>query len=82
MLAAAQAVVLVRGRAGAVLGVVAILEQLVRQLLELLELQIQVEAGVAQTILVLVVVRLVEMAVQALSFFATPAQFNISLVAQ
>jgi hypothetical protein len=46
------------------------------QLLELPGAQIRVEA--AGQVMALMVVQ----AVQALSFFATPAQFNISLVAQ
>jgi hypothetical protein len=45
---------------------------------ELLELQTQAVVAVVKV----VVPELVVMAVQALSFFATPAQFNISLVAQ
>tara|TARA_R110000868_G_scaffold67662_1_gene200590 strand:- start:949 stop:1146 length:198 start_codon:yes stop_codon:yes gene_type:complete len=60
----------------------AILEQLVQQMLVLLEQPTQAAAEVAQIILALVLARLVGMAVQELSFFATPVQFNISLAAQ
>jgi hypothetical protein len=47
--------------------------------LQLLVLLTQAVAGVDAIVVRLV---LVVLAVQALSFFATPAQFNISLVAQ
>jgi hypothetical protein len=50
-------------------------------LLAEMEQQTQVAVVVARAIL-RVLVKLVAQVVQALSFFATPAQFNISLVAQ
>jgi hypothetical protein len=52
---------------------------LVLQELEAMEPPIQVVVEVEVVVLELLTVAL---AVQALSFFATPAQFNISLVAQ